>query len=78
MSNDRGNRAFFGWRIVAAVFVLAAFGWGLGVYAPPIYLHAVREARGGRLPSFQPPLRCISSSARWSLSICRSSTRGLA
>jgi hypothetical protein len=40
---------FYGWRIVAAVFVLATFGWGLGFYGPPVYLHAVREARGWSL-----------------------------
>jgi MFS family permease len=39
-------KAYYGWRVVAAVFVLAAFGWGLGFYGPPIFLHAVREARG--------------------------------
>jgi MFS family permease len=37
---------FYGWRVVAAAFVLAIFGWGLGFYGPPVYLHAVREARG--------------------------------
>jgi uncharacterized membrane protein len=37
---------FYGWRVVAAAFVLAVFGWGLGFYGPPVYLHAVREARG--------------------------------
>jgi hypothetical protein len=43
----RGNAShFYGWRVVAAVFVLAAFGWGVGFYGPPVYLHAVREARG--------------------------------
>jgi hypothetical protein len=36
---------FFGRRVVAAAFVLATFGWGLGFYGPPIYLQAVREAR---------------------------------
>jgi MFS family permease len=40
------SQAYYGWRIVAAVFVLATFGWGVGFYGPPIYLHAVREARG--------------------------------
>jgi MFS family permease len=39
-------KAYYGWRVVAAVFVLATFGWGLGFYGPPIFLHAVREARG--------------------------------
>ena len=37
---------FYGWRVVAAAFVLAVFGWGIGFYGPPVYLHAVREARG--------------------------------
>jgi hypothetical protein len=37
---------FYGWRIVAAAFVLAIFGWGVGFYGPPVFLHAVREARG--------------------------------
>jgi Major Facilitator Superfamily len=39
-------RKFYGWRVVGAAFVLAFFGWGLGFYGPPVYLHAVREARG--------------------------------
>jgi MFS family permease len=39
-------KTYYGWRIVAAVFVLATFGWGIGFYGPPIFLHAVREARG--------------------------------
>ena len=37
---------FYGWRVVGAAFVLAFFGWGLGFYGPPVFLHAVREARG--------------------------------
>lgn len=37
---------FYGWRVVAAAFILAVFGWGIGFYGPPVYLHAVREARG--------------------------------
>ena len=40
------QQKFFGWRVVAAAFVLAVFGWGLGFYGPPVYLHAVQEARG--------------------------------
>jgi hypothetical protein len=45
-----GRRTFYGWRIVAAAFVLALFGWGAGFYGPPVYLHAVREARGWSVP----------------------------
>jgi MFS family permease len=37
---------FFGWRVVAAAFVVAVFGWGLGFYGPPVYLEAVRSERG--------------------------------
>jgi hypothetical protein len=39
-------KTFYGWRVVGAAFVLAVFGWGLGFYGPPVYLHAVRETRG--------------------------------
>ncbi len=37
---------FFGWRVVAAAFVVAVFGWGFGFYGPAIYLHAVVERTG--------------------------------
>jgi MFS family permease len=47
---ERETGTFFGWRVVAGAFVLAAFGWGLGFYGPPIYLHAIRAARGWSLP----------------------------
>jgi hypothetical protein len=39
-------RVFFGWRVVAAAFVLASFGWGVGFYGPPVYLHEVQATRG--------------------------------
>lgn len=37
---------FDGWRVVAAAFIVAVFGWGVGFYGPPVYLEAVRQARG--------------------------------
>jgi len=37
---------FYGWRVVAAAFVLAAFGWGLGFYGPPVFLSVVSATRG--------------------------------
>jgi hypothetical protein len=43
------NDLFYGWRIVSATFVFATFGWGLGFYGPPIFLHAVHETRGWSL-----------------------------
>jgi uncharacterized protein YjiS (DUF1127 family) len=38
--------SFYGWRVVAAAFTIAVFGWGVGFYGPPVYLEAVRQARG--------------------------------
>jgi hypothetical protein len=37
---------FFGWHVVAATFVLAVFGWGVGFYGPPIYLQMVVQRTG--------------------------------
>jgi Major Facilitator Superfamily len=36
---------FFGWRVVGGAFVLAVFGWGIGFYGPPVFLHAIRTTR---------------------------------
>src|SRR5438105_862677 len=44
------TRRFHGWRVVAGAFVLAIFGWGVGFYGPPVFLHQVRAARGWSLP----------------------------
>src|SRR5207249_3224913 len=44
------TRGFYGWRVVGGAFVLAVFGWGVGFYGPPVYLHAVREARFWSVP----------------------------
>lgn len=37
---------FFGWRVVAAAFTVAVFGWGTGFYGPPVYLEVVHQSRG--------------------------------
>jgi uncharacterized protein YjiS (DUF1127 family) len=39
-------RAFHGWRVVGAAFVLAVFGWGMGFYGPPVFLSVIGETRG--------------------------------
>jgi MFS family permease len=44
--NATKSNPFFGWTVVAGVFCLASFGWGLGFYGPPIYLQALQETRG--------------------------------
>lgn len=46
MSSLSAKPPFFGWHIVAATFVLAVFGWGVGFYGPPIYLQTVVERTG--------------------------------
>ena len=42
---------FYGWRVVWAAFALAIFGWGVGFYGPPVFLHAIHEERGWPLAS---------------------------
>jgi hypothetical protein len=42
-------RTFYGWRVVGAAFVLAAFGWGIGFYGPPVFLRVICESRGWAL-----------------------------
>jgi MFS family permease len=39
-------RTFFGWRVVAASFVLAMLAWGIGFYGPSVYLHALHAREG--------------------------------
>ena len=41
---------FFGWRVVWSAFALAVFGWGVGFYGPPVYLHTVIQRTGWSLP----------------------------
>ena len=42
---DARTGTFYGWRVVGGAFVLAVFGWGIGFYGPPVFLHAVRTTR---------------------------------
>lgn len=37
----QARTAFFGPTVVRATFVMAMFGWGAGLYGPPVFLHAV-------------------------------------
>lgn len=48
------SSGFFGWQVAWAAFVVAIFGWGIGFYGPPIFLHAVIERTGW-------PLTLVSS-----------------
>jgi hypothetical protein len=40
------TKTFYGWRVVAATFVLAVFGLGIGFHGPAIYLHTLHQQRG--------------------------------
>jgi len=40
---------FYGNTVVRAAFVLALFGWGVGFYGPPVFLHAVLARTGWSL-----------------------------
>ncbi|HEX8168115.1 MAG TPA: MFS transporter [Beijerinckiaceae bacterium] len=46
---DARAAPFFGRRVVWAAFGLAALGWGVGFYGPPVYLHAVIARTGWSL-----------------------------
>src|SRR5262245_4465570 len=54
---------FYGWRVVAAAFVLALFGWGMGFYGPPVFLAVVSASKGWPLAlgSILGPAPCVSS-----------------
>lgn len=49
MTRAKRSDRFYGWQVVHAAFVLAAFGWGLGFYGPPVFLSVIRESRGWSL-----------------------------
>jgi MFS family permease len=36
---------FFGWRVMWAAFAVAIFGWGVGFYGPPVFLHTLETTR---------------------------------
>lgn len=40
------HRVFYGWRVVAACFVIAAVTWALGLFGSSVYLQAVTAAHG--------------------------------
>lgn len=36
---------YFGWKVIAAAFLLAVFGWGVGFYGPSMFLQSLHEGR---------------------------------
>ncbi len=51
-------RGFFGWKVVAAAFTLAVFGWGIGFYGMSVFLHALHQGRGW-------PVGVVSAAITW-------------
>lgn len=41
MNTLHGNARFYGNTVMHAAFVVGVFGWGLGYYGPPVFLHEV-------------------------------------
>ncbi len=46
MGTVLAGQGFFGWRVVAAAFVVAMFTWGINFYGPSVYLHALHAREG--------------------------------
>jgi MFS family permease len=46
MGSATSKRIDHGWRVVAAAFMIALFGWGIGFYGPGIYLQALQQRHG--------------------------------
>jgi Major Facilitator Superfamily len=40
------STGFYGWRVVHGASVLAAFGWGIGFFGPPVFLSTVTVTTG--------------------------------
>jgi predicted MFS family arabinose efflux permease len=45
-ATDETSIRYEGWRIVAVLFVVATFGWGLGFYGQSVYLAELHRLRG--------------------------------
>ncbi|MBV8926564.1 MAG: MFS transporter, partial [Bradyrhizobium sp.] len=43
---DEGSARYEGWRIVAACFLVATFGWAFGFYGQSVYLAELHRAHG--------------------------------
>jgi MFS family permease len=52
------RRVFFGWKVVAAAFTVAAFTWGIGFYGPPIFLSEIERTRGWPITLISAAVTC--------------------
>jgi MFS family permease len=56
LSALRGTRLYHGWLVVAAAFLVATFGWGLGFYGSGIYLVALSAREGWSIAELSPAI----------------------
>ena len=52
------KKMFFGWRVVWAAFMVAVFGWGVGFYAPSIFLDTLHTSRGWPISVISSAITC--------------------
>jgi MFS family permease len=50
---------FYGWRIVAACFIIASIAWSLGLFGAGVYLHVVSETRGWPIGLISTAITCF-------------------
>src|SRR5580692_10338697 len=46
IASDESSARYDGWRIVAVLFWVATFGWGLGFYGQSVYLAELHRLHG--------------------------------
>ena len=59
LDSPAGDGLFYGWRIVAACFVIAAIAWSLGLFGASVYLHTVSESRGWPIGLISAAITCF-------------------
>ncbi len=69
---------FYGWRVVAGAFVVALFGWGIGFYAPSVYLQATIDKHGWPIGLVSAAITFHFALGRWRSRNCRVCTSALA
>jgi hypothetical protein len=45
------SAGFFGWKVVGAAFLVAAFSFGVGFYGPAVFLRTLHATKGWAISS---------------------------
>lgn len=46
MQRSGTRKIDFGWQVVAVAFVVAMYGWGIGFYGLPVFIHTLNQTHG--------------------------------